>query len=62
MSDIVKVKWSLSVGLVGCTKTDVEEFEREDWENMDESEREDVMRDIVLQEVEWDYRAEEKTQ
>jgi len=59
MSDVVKVNWSLSIGLAGCQKTGTEEFDREEWEGMDDDQREDAMKEIVFQELEWGYDEED---
>lgn len=59
MSDTVKVRWSISLGLVGCTKTGVEEYDREEWESMTADQQEEEMQEIVSQEMEWGYGVEE---
>lgn len=60
MSDVVKVKVAVSVGLVGCKRETIAEFDREDWESWDEAMREDACRDEMWEMVEWDWKEVEE--
>jgi len=55
MSDVITVRWTLSIGIVGCRKEGELEFDREDWDAMSEDERDEEMKEAVFQEIEWDY-------
>lgn len=59
MSETVKVNWSLGIGLVGCKREGVAEFDREAWESMDEDEREEAMKEFALDDLDWNFWEEE---
>lgn len=58
MSGTVKVAWSLSIGLVGCRHEGVEEFDAEEWESMSEDEKDEAVRDVAFERIDWNYYVE----
>lgn len=51
----MKIKVWVSVGLAGCTKSEIIEMNKEDWDNMSEKDREDLMHDTVHDMMDWGY-------
>jgi len=56
MKDIIKVEYSISTNIYGSTCSGILEFDREEWDEMDESEREEIMRDAAFDNIEWEYQ------
>lgn len=61
-NETIKIKWTVQTWAVGSRCGGEEEFSREDWENMSESEREKAMSEIVFGSgmVEWNWYEEDE--
>lgn len=58
MSDTINIKWSLSIGLANAVIGDVEVFDRDDWESMTDDQKEEAMKEIVFDRVDWYFHEE----
>jgi len=56
MSGTVKIKYYVRTDIVGSTCEDTEEFDRAEWEAMSEKEKEDAMRELAFNSMEWGFR------
>jgi len=58
MSDKVRVRVAISTQKVNSECTDVVEFDREEWEAMSDSEKEDACREAAFGMMEWYWNEE----
>ena len=55
MSDTVKIRCYIHTNKVGSECTDIVEIDREEWEDMDEGERDEYLQECAFQMMEWGY-------
>lgn len=58
-SDIVKVSWYIATNKVGSECRGVAEFDREEWESMSDSEKEEVVQEVAFEWMEWSWEVVE---
>ena len=51
----MKIKLTVSIGLVGCKKTEIINWDDKEWAAMSEHEREDAMRESMFELIDWRY-------
>lgn len=56
MTDTAKVRVWISTNKVGSECSDVVEFDREEWEAMSDSDKEDALRDTAFNHMEWGWQ------
>ena len=56
MSDIVKVKVWICTSKAGSECYDILEFERDEWERLDDNEKDEICREAAFNDMEWGYR------
>ena len=60
MNETVKIKWSLSIGLIGGREDEYDTgMTREEWDGLADEEREQLVREIVFEYIEWSYEVAE---
>jgi hypothetical protein len=55
MSDMIKIKVSISTNRVGSECVDYLELLREEWDAMSEEEQEDIRRDVAFNVIDWHW-------
>ena len=55
MSETVKIRVYISTNRVGSECSDIVEFEREEWDAMSDSDREDALRDTAFNYMAWGW-------
>ena len=55
MNETVKIRVYISTNMVGSECSDIVEFEREEWDAMSDSYRENVLRDTAFNYMEWGW-------
>lgn len=55
MSDKIEIKITVRTDRVGSEDERVVEFDREEWQDMDEMERKEACLEIMIEMVQWDY-------
>ena len=58
MNDEIEITVYVNVGLVGCAKEETFTMSRQDWEGMDESEQEEICKEVMFDMIEWYYEVE----
>ena len=51
----VEVEISVSIGLVGCRQTTTIAFDKDEWESMDDTERDKACMETMFDMIEWNY-------
>ncbi|KRW83645.1 hypothetical protein [Marinobacter sp. P4B1] len=56
MSEQIRIKYYVRTDMVGSTCEDVLEMPRSEWEAMSEQDREEMMRELAFNSMDWGYR------
>lgn len=54
----MNIKVTVSIGLAGCKQSQTIDYDDDDWKGMTDKDRDEVMREIAFEMVEWNYREE----
>lgn len=60
MSERIKIRYFVETNKVGSRVERFVEFDKEDWDEMSESEKDEMMQEYMFELISWDYKVIEK--
>jgi hypothetical protein len=54
----MRIRMTVGMGLVGCKRVEMVEVDQDDWEDMDEKERNEYMLEALFDILDWSYDEE----